>query len=182
MGPIELTFIAIGLMVTLIALARGYVKELGSTLIILVAIFILTFFEDQLTGLVTVVGNALGGGEDGSTTNELLLSTIYSLIFIVIVFGAYSGRTLNFAGTPAPPPQGTLISLLIGLLNGYLIAGTLWYYQHAYNYPIGQIVTFENQLTETAQTWVNYLPPTLFDNPVYWIVPVAVLLIIRVRG
>ena len=76
MGPIELTFIAIGLMVTLIALARGYVKELGSTLIILVAIFILTFFEDQLTGVLTVVGNALGGGEDGSTTNELLLITI----------------------------------------------------------------------------------------------------------
>jgi hypothetical protein len=75
-----------------------------------------------------------------------------------------------------------LISLIIGMLNGYLIAGTLWYYQDAFNYPIGQLVTFQNTLTETATTLVNYLPPTLFDNPVYWIVPVAVLLIIRVRG
>jgi len=181
MGPVELIFISIGLMVTLIGLARGYVKELGSTLIILVAIFILTFFQEQLTGLITGLGAAFGN--DGDTaSNELLLSIIYSLIFIIIVFGAYSGRTLNFAGTPAPPPQGTLISLLIGLLNGYLIAGTLWYYQDFYNYPIGQLVTFDNTLTETAQTLVEYLPPTLFDNPVYWIVPVAVLLIIRVRG
>jgi hypothetical protein len=182
MGPVELVFISIGLVVTLIGLARGYVKELGSTLIILVTIFILTFFEDQLTGLITAIGGFFDAGDDGTTNNELLLSTFYSIIFIVIVFGAYSGRTLNFSGTPAPPPQGTLISLLIGLLNGYLIAGTLWYYQHAYNYPIGQLVPFENTLTETAQTLVAYLPPSLFDNPVYWIVPVAVLLIIRVRG
>lgn len=180
MGPVELIFISIGLMVTLIGLARGYVKELGSTLIILVAIFILTFFEDQLTGVVNAIGGAVGGDGDGG--NNLLLSTIYSVLFIVIVFGAYSGRTLNFTGTPAPPPQGTLISLLVGLLNGYLIAGTLWYYQHAYEYPIGQLVTFENNLTDTAQTLITYLPPSLFDNPVYWIVPVAVLLIIRVRG
>lgn len=181
MGPVELIFITIGIVVTLIGLARGYVKELGSTLIILVAIFILTFFEDQLTGLLTVLGGAFGG--DGDTaSNELLVSTVYSILFVIIVFGAYSGRTLNFTGTPAPPPQGTLISLIIGMLNGYLIAGTLWYYQHEYNYPIGQIVTFENTLTDTAQTLIDYLPPALFDNPVYWIVPVAVLLIIRVRG
>lgn len=181
MGPVELVFISIGLVVTLIGLARGYVKELGSTLIILVAIFILTFFQDQLSALLTAIGAAFGGDSDDAS-NELLLSTVYSIIFIIIVFGAYSGRTLNFTGTPAPPPQGTLISLLIGALNGYLIAGTLWYYQHEFNYPIGQLVTFENTLTDTAQTLVEYLPPTLFDNPVYWIVPVAVLLIIRVRG
>ena len=181
MGPVELTYISIGLVITLIGLARGYVKELGSTLIILVAIFILTFFQDQITALVTGIGNALGSEDDGSG-NELLLSLTYSVIFIIIVFGAYSGRTLSFSGTPAPPPQGTLISLLIGLLNGYLIAGTLWYYQDTYNYPIGQLVPFDENLTETAQTLINYLPPTLFDNPVYWIVPVAVLLIIRVRG
>jgi hypothetical protein len=180
MGPVELIFISIGLVVTLIGLARGYVKELGSTLIILVTIFILTFFEDQLTSLITTLGNAFGGDDTGN--NDLLLSTVYTIIFVIIVFGAYAGRTLNFIGTPAPPPQGTLISLLIGLLNGYLIAGTLWYYQDAYNYPIGQLVPFDDQLTEVAQTMVNYLPPTLFDNPVYWIVPVAVLLIIRVRG
>lgn len=180
MGPVELIFISIGVVITLIGLARGYVKELGSTLIILVAIFILTFFEEQLTGVLNAIGGAVSDG--GDTGNELLISTVYSIIFIVIVFGAYSGRTLNFTGTPAPPPQGTLISLLIGMLNGYLIAGTLWYYQHAFNYPIGQLVTFENTLTETAQTLIDYLPPSLFDNPVYWIVPVAVLLIIRVRG
>lgn len=181
MGPIEILYIGIALTVTLVGLARGYVKELGSTLIILVAIFILTFFEDQLSGVVSVIGERLFGAETEPEVNAVL-SVFYSVVFIVLVFGGYSGRTLPFTGTPAPPPQGTLISLMVGLLNGYLIAGTLWYYQHVYGYPLGQWVTFQDQLTPTAQTLVEYLPPTLFENPVYWIVPVAVLLIIRVRG
>lgn len=181
MGPIEITYITIGLIVTLIGLARGYVKELGTTLIILVAIFMLTFFQEQLSALFGGVGERLFG-LDGETELDAMLSVIYSVIFVALVFSAYSGRTLAFTGKPAPPPQGTLLSLLIGLLNGYLIAGTLWYYQHVYNYPIGQWVTFENQLTDTAQTLVEYLPPALFESPVYWMVPVAILLIIRVRG
>lgn len=181
MGPIEILYIAIALIVTLIGLARGYVKELGSTLLILVAIFILTFFEEPISAIVSALGEQVLGAEDQPTI-DAVLSVFYSLTFVILVFGSYAGRTLNFAGTPAPPPQGTLISLMIGLLNGYLIAGTLWYYQHHYNYPIGQLVTFENQLTPMAERMVDYLPPVVFDNPVYWIVPVAVLLIIRVRG
>lgn len=181
MGPIEILYLGIALTVTLVGLARGYVKELGSTLLILVAIFILTFFEEQISALVTILAEQFFEAEDQASV-DAVLSVFYSLLFIILVFGSYAGRTLNFAGQPAPPPQGTLISLMIGMLNGYLIAGTLWHFQHVYNYPIGRWVSFDNQLTTTAQTLVNYLPPTLFDNPVYWIVPVAVLLIIRVRG
>ena len=181
MQPIEIFFISIGLMVALVGLARGYVKELGSTLIILVAIFILSFFEEQANAIIGGLGERLLGLEEEGAT-DLLLSGFYSLLFIAIVFSSYAGTTLTFSGKPAPPPQGTLISLLIGLLNGYLIAGTLWYYQDIFNYPIGQLVTFDNTLTDTAQALIEYLPPRLFESPVYWIVPVAVLLIIRVRG
>jgi hypothetical protein len=181
MGPVEVTFISIGLVVTLIGLARGYAKELGSTLIILVAIFILSFFRTQLDGAFAALGERLFGLSDEGA-QALLTSALYSILFVGIVFSSYAGRTLNFGGTPAPPPQGTLISLGIGLLNGYLIAGTLWYYQHVYEYPISRIITFDSNLTSTADTLINYLPQNLFDSPVYWIVPVAVLLIIRVRG
>jgi uncharacterized membrane protein required for colicin V production len=181
MGPVELIFFTIGIIVTLIGLARGYVRELGSTLIILVAIFILTFFQTELAGLLTNLTASIGGPE-GEEGRDLLLSIVFTFIFGSIVFMSYSGRTLSFSGTPAPPPQGTLISLGIGILNGYLIAGTLWYYQDVYNYPIGQFVEFTTPLTERAQSLVEFLPPSLFDNPVYWVVPVAVLLLLKVRG
>lgn len=181
MGAVELVFFTIGIIVTLIGLARGYVRELGSTLIILVAVFILSFFQEELAELLTGIVERLSGSE-GEEGYNLLLSIFFSVVFSVIVFMSYSGRTLTFPGAPAPPPQGTLLSLAIGLLNGYLIAGTLWYFQDVYEYPIGQFVEFTTPLTERAQTLVGYLPPTLFENPVYWVVPVAVLLIVRVRG
>jgi hypothetical protein len=181
MGPIELLYFAIGIIVALVGLARGYVKELGTTLIILVSIFILTFFQTQLSGIMVLVGERIFGATD-QPSQDLVLSSFYSLFFAAIVFASYSGGTLTFSGQPAPPPQGTLISVVIGTLNGYLVAGTLWYYQHAFSYPIGQLVTFTNDLTENAQRMVEYLPPALFDSPVYWVVPVAFLLIIRVRG
>ncbi len=35
---------------------------------------------------------------------------------------------MDFGGKPMRPPEGTILSLLVGLLNGYLVAGTIWYY------------------------------------------------------
>jgi hypothetical protein len=180
MGPIEILYLTIGIIVVLIGLARGYVKELGSTLIILVALFILTFFKEPIDTALGAAAQGAFGAEDG-TEPELLLSLFYTFVFVGIVFAGYAGRTLTFGGQPAPPPQGLLLSLLVGIINGYLIAGTLWYYQEAYGYPFFR--PFQSEFTEAAQTMIAFLPPSLFeDNPVYWIIPVAILLIIRVRG
>lgn len=180
MGPIELLYISVGVIIALIGLARGYVKELGNTLIVMSAIFLLTFFEDRITGGL----NALTQGVANQPTNsDAVLSTFFTLLFILIVFASYAGRTLEFSGTPMPAPGGTLLSLAVGAVNGYLIAGTLWYYQHAFNYPVQAITTdFSPTLTARASGMVPYLPPALFDEPVYWIVPVVILLILRVRG
>ena len=146
----------------------------------LVAIFILTFFNDQIESLVATVGNQLLGLTDETDINGLR-SAVFSIAFIAIVFASYAGTTLEFVGKPARGFQGFLFSLLIGALNGYLIAGTLWYYQHKYDYPIKEIVAFDTTLTTRATAMVARLPQNLFENPVYWIVPVAVLLILRVR-
>ncbi len=180
MGPIETLYLTIGVIVVLIGLARGYVKELGSTVIILVALFILTFFEGSINSVVGGALQGMFGAAEGDTPN-MALSLFYSGVFVAIVFAGYAGRTLTFTGRPAPPPQGFLLSLLVGVINGYLIAGTLWYYQHAFDYPFFQ--PFDSNFTDRAQKLIAFLPPALFsDNPVYWIIPVAVLLIIRVRG
>lgn len=178
MGPIELLFITIGLIVTLIGLARGYVKELGNTVIILAVIFLLTFFQEELTSIMTKVGTDILGL---SAPPNGFLSLFFSGVFIAIVFTSYAGKTLDFQGTPMPPPGGWLLNLGVGLLNGYLIAGTLWYYQDTFQYPLRNITGYQEPLSARAQAMINYLPPNLFENPVYWIIPVAVLLILFVR-
>ncbi len=175
MAPIEVTFLTIVVIVTLIGLARGYRRELGSTLIILVALFLLTFLGQRLeSGLNQVNTRLLDGGE----ASNLVLTLFFQILFITFVFWGYAGQTLDFAGKEAAPPTGTLISLALGALNGYLIGGTLWYFLALYNYPYA----FRGELTETGRAIIPLLPPALFDQPAYWIVPVAVLLLLRVKG
>ena len=183
MGPVESVFFTIGILVTLIGLARGYDKELGNTVIILVAIFILTFFEAQLTrGLIGVVNRLAGVSAEDEMARNLVLSGIFTVTFAAIIFASYSGRTLNMGARPSKPNMGKLYTLLIALLNGYLIGGTVWYYQDKFNYPLQQLGWVVLPLTKTAETLVGFLPQTLFPSAIFWMVPVAILLLIRVRG
>ena len=63
MGPLELTFGVIVIFIMLVALARGYPKELGNTVIILATIFVLSFFEERIVALSQAVGPSLLGDE-----------------------------------------------------------------------------------------------------------------------
>lgn len=186
MGPIEVLYITIAIMIGLVGVARGYARELGNTLVIMAAIFLLTFQEALILALFQRAGERVFNitGDQTELLN-LFLSTAFTLVFISIVFASYSGRVFSFAsfgGRPAGPPHGVLISLLVGLLNGYLIAGTLWYYQDKFGYPVQRFGLIKLPLTTTGQELVTLLPQKIFDTPVYWMVPVAVLLIFLVRG
>lgn len=180
MGPVEVIFGIIVIFITLVALARGYPKELGNTVIILATIFVLSFVEARLVSLLTPVGQELLGG-DAAAAN-LLLSTLFEFLFISAVFASYAGITFDFPGRPQPPPVGPALTLAIGLLNGYLIAGTLWYYQDRFQYPTQLLGLIQLPLTATGQALVAVLPQNLFESPVYWMIPVAALIILRVRG
>jgi hypothetical protein len=183
MGPLEVFFIAIGITIALIGVARGYQKELGTTLIILVAIFVLTFLEERIINAFTTASGQLDIviGNQNEDTN-LFLTLLFQVTFIMAVFASYSGRTLDFPGRQAPPPQGTLLSLAVGALNGYLVAGTLWYYLDRFNYPVQTWGLVQLPLTPTGQAMVEFLPQRIFDSPAYWMLPVAALLLLRVRG
>ncbi len=183
MGPVEAVFITIGILVALIGMARGYDKELGNTVIILVAIFILAFFDAPITRLLDVVVNRLPGLGGGSPEGKgLIISGAYTLVFSAIVFASYAGRTLNMGARPAKPPVGTVYTFLIALLNGYLVSGTIWYYQDKFDYPLQRLGWVVLPLTNAAQAMTELLPQTLFPSPIYWMVPVSILLLIRVRG
>jgi hypothetical protein len=181
MSPIEILFLTIGGIVALVGLARGYSKELGNTIIFLVAIFILDFLEERVEPIVEQGVSAFFATTcpcpDFLLVRQILSAT-FIVVFVIIVFASYAGRTFDYGGSRAPPPLGFFFDLGIGLLNGYLVAGTIWYYLDKYKYPFGEV---NLPLTMTAQTLVELLPQRVFPTT-YWIVPVALLLILRVRG
>ena len=180
MGPIEFFFVTIGFIVMLIGLARGYVRELGNTIIALSAIFLLTFFQPEIINVMTRVATQSFGVQSPDSVAGFL-AAFFTIVFVAIIFASYAGQTLSFRGKPMPPPGGTLLSLAVGMLNGYLIAGTLWYYQDEFGYPMVSITRIQLPISHQAQIMVQYLPPRLFENPVYWVIPVVVLLILYVR-
>jgi hypothetical protein len=180
MGPLEVYYITIAVIVTLVGLARGYSKELGSTMIILVSIFLILFLQARLDPILLRVRGLVT--DEQFLPDGLFLSLFYQLFFISAVFAGYSGRTINFAGRELRPPQGTMLNLLIGALNGYLIAGTLWFYQHAFGYPFGPVGWGVPIFSDMTQSFIALLPQNLLPNPSFWMIPIAVLLLLRVRG
>ncbi len=175
MGPVYYVFLAIGLTIALIGLARGYDKELGNSIVLMITVAVVGFIADRYQPRLAELASGVLGVEN----TDRFLWLLYSVVFVAVVFSSYSGVTLNFGGRPAHGFLGRVISLAVGAFNGYLIAGSLWFFAHQFNYPLGGV---QQPLNATATELVSLLPQTIFPDPLYWIVPAAVLLILRVRG
>lgn len=186
MGPLEILWAAIAIFFIFIAFVRGFARELGVTTLIFVALFIITeFMTDYLPGLVDIAAQRLGGDILSPRLRDHVLSSLFSAIFIAIIFASYAGRTFTLPGFENR--RSNLLNFLVGALNGYLVAGTLWYFQDLYRYPVadfktasGQAIFLQLPLTPFAETVANFLPPYVVP-PLFWAGMVMLLLLFRVR-
>ena len=177
MGPIEGVYLAIAAIFGFIGMVRGYSRELGNTIVIMYVIAAMGFLDDQvLNSLFERIGGSIFG-IDAMTLNQFLF-VCYMLVFVTVVFVTYQGKTFDFGGQPAKGCLGIGLSLAVGLVNGYLVAGTLWYYADKFEYPFS---LFQMPLTAAGSTMVNYLPQNVFqENPVYWALPATLVLLLRI--
>lgn len=175
MGPVEYLFLAIGLVIALIGLARGYHQELGNSIIFMFTIAALGFIGNNFQDRLVQVGVQIFGVQN----TDAFLTIVYTATLIIVAFASYSGTTFVFGGRPKQGLLGGVISFVVGLFNGYLLAGSLWYYANTFGYPF---VPVEGGLSETANALIRLLPQNLFPNPVYWVIPPTVLMILRVKG
>ena len=176
MGPIEYLFITLGIVIALIGLARGYDKELGNSIIFMFTIAALGFIDNRFEAQIAQIGESIFGVDNIDT----FMMLVFGGTLIAVAFASYAGATFIFGGRARTGLGGLLISFGVGLFNGYLLSGSLWYYANLYRYPL---VPVEGGLSAAATQIVeHYLPQTLFDNPVYWLIPATVLMIMRVRG
>lgn len=183
LGPVEGFYLSIAFIIMLIGVARNYNRELGNTVVFISTVMLYAFVWQYGEGLLADAGNTFAP----QSVNDLV-AFVLTVILIAIVFASYAGRTFDFRGRPVPPPGGTLLSIAVGLLNGYLIAGTLWFIQGITLYPVQRIFPWfiptnsapAADLIATGTTW--YWPPVLFPSPAFWAIPLAIMLILRVRG
>lgn len=176
MGPIEILFYTVVLIFGFIGLVRGVHRELGNAIIFMAFVAILGLANSQgwIERGVQALASALGA--DAVRVAEITF-VVYAVLLIVIVIVTYQGKTPDFSTKPVPGFWGGMLGFIVGAFNGYLIAGTLWFYADKYQYPFSLLT---GPLTQTGTVLLQLSPLNVFPNPVFWAVPATVLLIMRV--
>lgn len=165
MAPIEIVFGIIVFLFGLIGLARGFLRELGVTTLMMFLLFFLSRFEPVLD---RGVARLMSTGSRFLPTQDKNLLQCWFFILVVVggAFVSYQGETLAFGGQSPRGAQGIVLGLLVGVLNGYLVAGTIWFYMHKFNYPIAFLGFSGDKLSNLAREIIPFLPIQFLGQPV----------------
>jgi uncharacterized membrane protein required for colicin V production len=168
-----------------IGLMRGWVKEIQTTAAAVLAMFII----EQISPWVWQVlidrtpAEALAVDPMGTLRRLVLLK---AAILCVVVFFGYQGPMLVHFATggraktnrPRETIQEGILGLAVGLLNGYVIVGALWWYLHVSHYPFSWMVdplTFPESASAELIAW---LPLRFLASPWLEILVVVFFLIV----
>ena len=179
MGPLEVLWAVLIGVFAVVGVVRGYPRELGVTTTILAALLLLTKGGESV---LRVLDSYLANYMQSSMVfeghySDLIQSLFYILVFVAAIVISYHGETLAFTGEAPRGPVGIALNLTSGLLNGYLISGTIWHYLHAFNYPIQVLGLFRPPLTDFAQNYlVPLMPVALLEPYLLFLVPFMIVM------
>ena len=170
MGAIEISFILLFLIFGIVGLVRGFHRELGVTILLLLTLFVMLLLDQQFPATRKQIFEFIAGV---NVADQAVAKTlVYSAFLVMMIFVSYHGETLSFPSAARNPT----LSLLAGLLNGYLFAGSLWYYLAEAHWPFINVTAPFSSFYYAA---MRLLPPTILDWR-YVIALVTILLILRV--
>ena len=186
MIPLNTVFWGLVLLFGMIGALRGWAKEILVTSSALLAMFIQQVFGQY----VLKPGNPylpmlLPASEELFPPGEYTSTHFYvctGLLLLLSFFGYASPTLVGPVGSKVARErlQDALLGFFLGLLNGYLIVGTLWFYAHKSGYAVGGIVAPvpESPAWAIAQ---SYLVPVWLTVPeLYVMIAVAFVFIIIV--
>jgi uncharacterized membrane protein required for colicin V production len=144
----------------IIGAMRGWARELLVTFSVILAFFLINIME-------TIVMERFGVGivEDKSGGQFWIRGFIIS---VLVFFGYQSPRIPKFAAAVKKEKiSDSFLGFFLGAINGYLFAGTLWFYMDYANYPFEYFANPELFLelanihppAETAIAFISKLPP-----------------------
>lgn len=175
MISIHIVFWIFVLVFAVIGALRGWGRELLVTFSLILSIFILSIVEKFSPGLEKSIV------KDGASN---LFWLRFAVTVGLVVFGYQS---VNFSRISASPRlirgnlQDTLLGLFIGVINGFLIVGTIWFYLHDSKYPLDFISAPQagTNAGDAALKMIPYLAPSWLSSPaIYFAVAIAFGLVI----
>lgn len=162
MIPLETAFIGLVILFGIIGSLRGWAKEL----LVAFSVILARFVEFVMWQYVPVVNTSLQqlGVEKPATWLYVRLA-----LFVVIVSFGYATTVISAAlGSRARKEkfQDTLLGFFLGVVNGYLIAGTVWGFLAGKGYEIWGITTPQ---TDAALAIIKYLPTAWLGGPLLFV-------------
>lgn len=161
MIPVEVFWISLTVMFGLIGSARGLRKELGATTILVLSLFAAFVGEQQILSRVT---GALPQGPLGDWPEGTMAAIYYSVIIIFVAFISYEGIVLAFPVKELTGVGKGIFGFFGGLLNGYLIIGTVWNTVANANYFRPKLTLVSEPLSTLQSDVLSFLPVSLMDN------------------
>ncbi len=151
---------------------RGWAKELLVIFSVLLAIAIDTVLLTYVDSVRIIMTSRPGLTQFGIRAGLLLMLTY---------FGYQTPNLPAFASGKFAREklQDFMLGVALGLVNGYFIAGSIWYYMHQAQYPL----TYVSPLPDAAVTanYMKYMPPMLLGIPnIYFAIIAAFVFVIIV--
>ena len=179
MTPVESLWIVLVVVFGIVGMVRGFLKELGVTMVLIVLLFGLT----RLSGNMKRILDMLSGFTRLSVISQLYENPSVWLVFYVglilsVIYVAYQGYVIKYPGNDPRGIQNILLSLMIGLINGYLFAGSLWFYMDRYKQPLQTLGLFTGEYSSLAQRMLKVLPPDLLDPFLPFLVVFMIILLV----
>lgn len=172
MGPVEVVFLVVIAIFGAIGVVRGWQRELGVTTMLLLALFVVEFV------LTTPVGTRVESFLSGANVTEAQIIALQSMaavgLLLLVTFISYQGLGLVYPGSG----KNNFLSLMIGLINGYLFAGSIWYYLARANWPLVNVVP---DFSSFYKFFVQILPPEIFGWQFFILLAVGMLIIRVIR-
>jgi len=174
MIPVEYMWFVALLAFCAIGAARGMAKELGTAAILMISLFTLYIVWTKFILGLTASSASAGG------TGSWLKPAYFGIAVIIIAYISYEGYVLSFPVKQVKGLIGSVFGFLSGLLNGYLVVGTLWdlFAQANYFSPKWSLVA--GSLSVLHNTIADYLPLSMMQNisPFILLVPGVLLILL----
>lgn len=141
MVEIQELFVILVVLMGVVGMVRGFLKELGVTLVLIATLF-------ALDRVIPIINDFINGGGFGflglgpvpeTQSTDNILFVLFTAILVGAAFIAYHGETLAYGGSNPKGIVGALLGFLIGAVNGYLLFGTLWWLANFYQYPFNLV-------------------------------------------
>jgi hypothetical protein len=193
MLPLDIVFFLVVGIWGLIGAARTFTKEVGATISIILAMAGMSIFGPMLIDTFNTVASKLSlsmripvaavptGAQAFCYSASQEQFFFYLIGFAVVVFMGYQGDTLSL-NQSVGRITGSVMGLGIGLVNGWLVAGNLWYFLgQCANYTVPALgINSVGVLDPTAATLWKLLPFNTIGSPLMLVGILLVLMLLRI--